>query len=94
MSATRKNYILRLLGRIVVLILCGTACFTYPQIYNGVEGTNFFRELSVLHILWLLWVIDMALQIIPIKNKVPLGSQKLFANRFRPIREKMKFMAI
>ncbi|MDO4476030.1 MAG: hypothetical protein Q4B59_04530 [Lachnospiraceae bacterium] len=29
----------------------------------------------------------MIVQIIPIKNKVPLGSQKLFANRFRPIRD-------
>ena len=94
MSATRKNYILRLIGRIVVLILCGIACFTHPQIYNVLEGMNFFREFSVLHLLWLIWVIDMALQIIPIKNKVPLGSQKLFANRFRPIREKINHEAL
>ncbi|MBE6538508.1 MAG: hypothetical protein E7671_03480 [Ruminococcaceae bacterium] len=36
----------------------------------------------------------MVLQIIPIKNKIALGSQKLFANRFRPIREKINYNAL
>ena len=94
MSATRKNYILRLIGRILVLILCGIACFIYPQIYHVLEGMNFFKEFSVLHLLWVIWLIDMVYQIIPIKNKVPLGSQKLFANRFRPIREKINHEAL
>ena len=39
-------------------------------------------------------MIDMILQIIPIKNKVALGSQKLFANRFRPIKEKINHKAL
>ena len=30
----------------------------------------------------------MLLRIVPLKGRVALGSQKLFANRFRPIREK------
>ena len=37
---------------------------------------------------------DMFFQIIPIKNHIPLGSQKLFANRFRPIREKINHEAL
>ena len=36
----------------------------------------------------------MILQIIPIKNKVALGSQKLFANRFKPIQEKINYKAL
>ena len=55
---------------------------------------NFFKEFHILHILWLVWVYDMILQIIPIKNKVALGSQKLFANRFKPIREKINYEAL
>ena len=39
-------------------------------------------------------MIDMILQIIPIKNKVALGSQKLFANRFKGIREKINYKAL
>lgn len=36
----------------------------------------------------------MFLQIVPIKNKIALGSQKLFANRFQPIREKINQKAL
>ena len=36
----------------------------------------------------------MILQIIPIKNKVALGSQKLFANRFLPIYKKINYKAL
>ena len=36
----------------------------------------------------------MLFQIIPIKNKLALGSQKLFANRFQPIREKINSKAL
>ena len=89
MSETRKRYILRLVGRCMIFLLCAVMVFTRPQIFSVLEGMNFFRSLSPLHLLWCVWVGDMLLQIIPLKNKVPLGSQKLFANRFRPIREKI-----
>ena len=91
MSKTRKRYMWRLAGRIVILVLCLLAWIKAPETYALLEGMNFFRALSPLHLLWAVWVGDMILQIIPIKNKVPLGSQKLFANRFRPIREKINY---
>jgi len=94
MSETRKKYILRLVGRIVILLVCAALCFAYPQVFNILEGWQFFEGVSILHVLWIIWVIDMILQIIPIKNEVPLGSQKLFANRFRPIREKINHDAL
>lgn len=91
MSQTRKRYIFRLAGRCLVMAVCLYCCFAYPQLYSVLEGNNFFRSLSPLHLLWLVWVVDMIQQIVPIKNKVPLGSQKLFANRFRPIRDKWNY---
>ena len=94
MSKTRKDYILRLIGRCIVLVLCCRLCFVAPQEFTILDGLNFFSHLSLLHALWLVWVFDMVLQIIPIRNKVPLGSQKLFANRFRPIREKINYEAL
>ena len=94
MSKTRKRYVWRLAGRIVVLALCLLAWIKAPQTYDILEGMNFFRDLSPLHLLWAVWVGDMVLQIVPIKNKVPLGSQKLFANRFRPIREKINYESL
>ena len=94
MSKTRKRYMWCLAGRIVVLALCLLAWIKAPQTYDILEGMNFFRTLSPLHLLWAVWVGDMVLQIVPIKNKVPLGSQKLFANRFRPIREKINYESL
>ena len=84
----------RLVGRCLVLVLCATLCFTHPKFFDVLDGMNFWRSFSPLHLLWALWVIDMVLQIIPVKNKVPLGSQKLFANRFKPIRDKINHKSL
>ena len=94
MSETRKRYFLRLLCRVLIFIACLIACFLKPQWFNVLEGWKFFEFFSPLHLLWIIWVVDMFLQILPIKNKIPLGSQKLFANRFRPIREKINRQAL
>lgn len=94
MSKTRKRYIFRLIGRCVILLICAVAYFAFPQVFDPLEGMHFFSALSPLHLLWLIWVADMLLQIIPIKNQVPLGSQKLFANRFKPIRDKINHKAL
>ena len=94
MSATRKRYFMRLFGRIIALSLCVYICFFQPQWLDILEAGRFFSAFSPLHLLWIIWIADMVLQILPIKNKVALGSQKLFANRFRPIREKINYQAL
>jgi len=94
MSETRKRYVLRLVGRVLVLVICGVLLAAAPEQFAVLEGMNFFRDFSLLHLLWIIWVMDMFFQIIPIKNHIPLGSQKLFANRFRPIREKINHEAL
>lgn len=93
MSKTRKRYFIRLFGRIVIFIAGLLMCFK-PEFYDILKGMNFFRTFHPLHLLWLIWVFDMLLQIIPIKNKLALGSQKLFANRFQPIRDKINYEAL
>ena len=94
MSKTRKIYFARLVGRCIIFILCIWAWLVKPDIYFVLDGMNFFKTLSPLHLLWAIWVVDMFLQIVPIKNKVPVGSQKLFANHFRPIRDKINHEAL
>ena len=94
MSPTRKRYFARLAGRCLILGLCAAMCLFDREAFLVLERMNFFRTPSPLHLLWAVWVADMFLQIIPVKNKVPLGSQKLFANRFRPIREKINYEAL
>ena len=94
MSEIRKKYILKLVGRSIIFALCALACALAPQAFSILNGLNFFRGWSVFHLLWLVWVLDMVQQILPIRNKLPLGSMKLFANRFQPIRDKINHQAL
>ena len=93
MSTTRKRYIRSLVARIIVFIV-GLYMYKDAQNFEILDGNNFFKEFHVLHILWAIWMLDMILQIIPLKNKLALGSQKLFANRFKPIIEKINYEAL
>ncbi len=94
MSETRKRYVIRLIGRCAVLLICAILCFVRPESFDILDGMNFFKRISPFHLLWIIWVTDMILQVLPIKSKVALGSQKLFANRFNPIREKINRKAL
>ena len=94
MSKTRKRYILRLVGRCLILVACALAAVFRPETFDILDGPGFFEGFSALHLLWLVWVADMVLQIVPIKNEVPLGSQKLWANRFRPIKDKINYESL
>ena len=94
MSPTRKSYFVRLVARTLIFIACAVMCFASPAQFDLLQGWRFFDSFSVLHLLWLVWVIDMAEQLIPISKKVPLGSQKLFKQRFKPIAEKVNKEAL
>ena len=85
MSAMRKRYFAKLAGRCVVFVLCVYFSINDREKFELLDGMNFFSEFSILHLLWIVWVVDMLLQIIPISNRLPIGSQKLFKNRFRHI---------
>ena len=88
-SKTRRIYFLRLIGRIIVFLI---AIFIYifdREKFNIANGWIFFNEFSPLHILWIIWMWDMALQLIPVKAHISIGSQKVFESLFRPIKEKI-----
>lgn len=93
-SGIRRAYILRLIGRIIILIFCVCLWYFHPEEFDILEGAHFFDSFSPLHILWIIWIIDMIHQLIPVKNHLPLGSQKLFLCRFKPIRDKINYTAL
>lgn len=91
MSETRKIYFMRLVGRCITLIM-GILLYIYkPDEFALIEGMNFFNEFSILHILWAVWIIDMVLQLMPIKAHISIGSQKQFLKMFRPIKENFNY---
>lgn len=90
-SLIRRLYMAKLLARTLIFVFCIFIYVKAPDQFEVLEGMNFFRKFSVLHILWAVWMIDMFFQLIPVKSRIPLGSQKLFRLRFSPIREKINY---
>ena len=94
MSNLRKAYMIGLVLRCLIFCSCVLLFIFYPAEFGILENANFFSRFSVLHLLWGVWVADMIMQLVPVRKKVPLGSQKLFSQRFRPIREKINYQAL
>lgn len=88
-SRIRKIYIAKLVARCAILLFSFYLCWKHRGEFDVID--RFFGEFSVLHILWVIWMIDMICQLIPVKDKIALGSQKLFEQRFKPIKEKINY---
>lgn len=91
MSKTRKIYFLRLIGRIAVFIIAILMYIFDRNVFQVAKGWNFFKGFTLLHILWALWIVDMVLQLIPVKSHISIGSQKVFESLFKPIKEKINY---
>ncbi len=72
----------------MLLVVFG-ACFLKTEWFEAVEKMNFFDKLSPIHILWGIWMLDMFLQLVPVKAHISIGSRKNFRAFFRPIKEKI-----
>ena len=90
----RKRYAIKLVGRCGIFLACVLLVICRPQEMEILYGAEFFKRFSVLQLLWLLWIVDMIEQLFPLRKKIPLGSQKLFKLRFRPVRERVDREAI
>ena len=88
-SKIRKLYIAKLVARCLIMLFCFYLCFARPDQFDLIY--HFAGKFSVLHILWVIWMIDMFCQVIPVKDKIALGSQKLFKQRFLPIRNQINY---
>ena len=82
-SHIRKRYIIRLVARCLILLCAVVLYITDFEKHDILQGFDFFRKLSWLHLLWALWMLDMLQQLIPAKN-IALGSHKVFLKWFRP----------
>lgn len=89
MSKTRGIYFLRLVGRLVIFLYAALLYVFQKEAFQVAEGWNFFRTFSPLQLLWGIWIVDMILQLVPIKAHISIGSQKQFLSLFRPIGEKI-----
>ncbi len=97
----RKSYMKRLIFRIIVFIIMVSLYIFYPDTFRVSKGIYFIKEFSPLHIIWLIWMVDMILQLCKVPKYWPLGSQKYWKHRYIPnikeldknaIKEQMKKM--
>ena len=94
MSDMRTRYALRLMGRVLVLVISLLLFIYDPAQFNVLQGWNFIEGFTLLHLLWGVWVIDMAAQLFPLKAHISLGSQKMWKMRFQPLKEKFSAEAL
>ena len=94
MSRIRKIYFARLFARIFILLLSLILYFTGADVFAPLEGMRFFSSMGLMHLLWVIWMIDMFAQIFPFHKDISIGSLKVFAQHFRPICDKISPKAI
>ena len=94
MSNIRKIYFVRLIGRIAILLLSFFLYFTKADVFAPLEGMCFFDSIGLMHMLWIVWMIDMLAQLMPIQKHISIGSLKVFGQHFKPIREKINYTAL
>ena len=91
MSRVRKAYFIRLAGRCLLFCMCVCLWIWRPEAFDVLFGMNFFKRLSPLHFMWVIWMADMICQLVPAGRSVSLGSHKLFEKRFKPAPERVNY---
>jgi hypothetical protein len=86
----RDLYLARFGFRVGVLLLTVVLYFVAPQSFDVMKGVGFFQRFSWLDLLWLYWIVDMVLQLVPSNRSLALGSLKQFRHFYRPIKEKLQ----
>ncbi len=89
MSPIRRRYTLRLLGRVLILAAAAAVYFVQPDMFGILTGWHFFDGFSWMHLLWGIWMVDMAAQLWPFHKSISIGSLKLFRQNFRPVMAKI-----
>ena len=84
MSKMRKIYMVRFICRCLALLAVTACIFLMPELFQPLERGQFLTKITPLHMLWVVWMIDMLTQLIPSSKIVTaLGSQKSFRVHFR-----------
>ena len=83
-SFMRRQYTVRFWFRAAVLALVVHWYLANPGCFDAAQPGQFFAGFSPIHLLWLLWMVDMTAQVIPSCNMIALGSQKIFKKHYRP----------
>ena len=79
-----RKYRLRLAFRVLTAVATVWVLLSDRTAFQVLTGWGFWQKLSPLHLLWVIWMGDMVLQLIPTRQVMALGSQKQFGCWYRP----------
>lgn len=88
-----KRYWVKFGLRILVLIAMVWIVLFHPEELKVLEGMNFFRHFSVLHIVWALWAWYMLEKLLPLNNQKPKGCMKYRNAEFQPTKAYAEWLA-
>ncbi len=80
----RRKYQGRLLFRVLVFGGVLALYFLHPESFRVLESGEFFRQFSMLHLLWILWIGDMVFKLFPVPGTLSLGATKQLKQYFVP----------
>ena len=80
----RKKYLGRFILRVLVLGVCVGLYFGMPDCFDVLDGYQFFKGFSILHLLWAVWMLDMILKFFPTKGILALGALKHLRGKYVP----------
>ncbi|MGN8968597.1 hypothetical protein [Intestinimonas sp. HCP28S3_D6] len=83
-SVMLRKYRLRLAFRVLTAAATVWVLLADRTAFQVLTGWGFWQKLSPLHLLWVIWMVDMVLQLIPVREVMALGSQKQFGRWYRP----------
>ena len=83
-SVMLRKYRLRLAFRVLTAVVTVWVLLADRSAFHVLTGWGFWKKLSPLHLLWLIWMGDMVLQLIPTRQVMALGSQKQFGRWYQP----------
>ena len=86
----RNLYKKRFAFRCVVFVISALLLILAPEQYDIMYGFHVFDRLSFFHIMWVVWMFDMVMQLIPARRYWPIGSQKFLKQSFQPLVDYMK----
>jgi hypothetical protein len=78
---------MRFLQRILLFVCAIFAYFNYPSFFDVLHGFSFFEKFNVLHIFYIVWLSDIAMQLIPMTGQFSIGSLKQFPHFMKEIKE-------
>ena len=87
LSKLKKTYYIRFLQRVFLFICAICIYFNYPSFFDILHGFTFFEKFNVLHIFYIVWLADIAMQLMPMTGQFSIGSLKQFPHFMKEIKD-------